>query len=339
MKFLFLCCRVGRQCELEYASCVARQAAKEIERMGHEVKVIDSPSPAQANYAIRRFRPDVVWWVGHGNPSVTTLEHVRVWIADARECGGGWGTVNLGVLSGKTACALSCLTASCLGRMLTGRHGCRYYLGYRREFFFLWCGCTRVWGCSCGRYNPYANIRSDVLRMCVTCMHDANIEFVRALARGMSPKDANSASIAKFRYWIVRLEKIKPKSGAEAAMINMAVRCLMWDASVQALLHEGRELPTERFGVIEVTSWPQGAEVEVDGKFAGRTPCAVPVKPGVHTVVVRMAGYATRRFRVQVKAGQIVRLAVRLRRTARRLAMLVPAIGVPMMIAGIEKER
>ena len=79
-KFLFLLCEYGRYQELKYASCVARRIADEIRRLGHQVILVERPSPSDANEAIKRHKPDVVWWVGHGNVDVTTLERLRVWI-------------------------------------------------------------------------------------------------------------------------------------------------------------------------------------------------------------------------------------------------------------------
>jgi hypothetical protein len=44
-------------------------------------------------------------------------------------------------------------------------------------------------------------------------------------------------------------------------------------------------------GGIEITSVPSGADVELDGSMAGKTPCILGVAAGVHTVSVNMNGY------------------------------------------------
>lgn len=44
--------------------------------------------------------------------------------------------------------------------------------------------------------------------------------------------------------------------------------------------------------ILEVSSDPTGADVELDGKFVGTTPTTLRLKPGEYTVTVRKAGFA-----------------------------------------------
>lgn len=62
---------------------------------------------------------------------------------------------------------------------------------------------------------------------------------------------------------------------------------------------------------IEVSSTPDGADIEVDGNFVGNTPSAIELAPGDHVVRVSKAGYATWEKRVRVTGGE-VRLAAEL---------------------------
>jgi len=239
MRFLFLETMNGvKGCELWYASCVAKRIAKEISRLGHIVLEIERPTAQDAVKAIREFNPDVVWWVGHGNKGVTTLERLSVFISSSK-CPNNKGDVNLDILSGRIANALSCLTASCLGAVVT-EYGAKAYYGYEKEFWFMWCGCPTQYGCACGAYNPWKpEVRDEILKIIMECMHEANLYFTLGIAQGMTPEEAFWYSIDRFNYWINVLEKIEPISDREAALIASAIRLLEIDRSIARLCKGG----------------------------------------------------------------------------------------------------
>lgn len=56
---------------------------------------------------------------------------------------------------------------------------------------------------------------------------------------------------------------------------------------------------------IEVSSTPDGADIEVDGNFVGNTPSAIELAPGDHMVRVSKAGYATWEKKVKVTGGEV----------------------------------
>ena len=56
---------------------------------------------------------------------------------------------------------------------------------------------------------------------------------------------------------------------------------------------------------LQVTSLPQGADIEVDGKFVGNTPSAIHLEPGEYTVAVKKNGYAGWERRVKVSGGNV----------------------------------
>lgn len=60
---------------------------------------------------------------------------------------------------------------------------------------------------------------------------------------------------------------------------------------------------------VPVSSQPTGAEVWVDGVYAGLTPLRIAVDPDrAHLIVVRIPGYQTQRYRVEstVAAGYVI---------------------------------
>jgi len=237
MRFLFLESRRGKRCELEYSSCVARGMAKKLRDAGHEVKEVESPSPADANEAIRNFGPDHVWWVGHGNNCATTLENVDLWISSDK-C--GCQEKNTDILSGFSANALSCITAKCLGKDLTKNHGTSWYLGYYESFVFVWCKCPETWGCACGQYNPAPDkVRDHVLRKSMICMHESNLFFTVGLAKGYSPPQAHGLSLKAFKKWIKFWEEFEPQSDTEEGLANLVNSCLRRDKKRQRLVRNG----------------------------------------------------------------------------------------------------
>lgn len=54
---------------------------------------------------------------------------------------------------------------------------------------------------------------------------------------------------------------------------------------------EGKSAPAEGTGTVSVTTSPDGADVYVDGQFYGNSPTTLKLKPGKHTIAVKMSGY------------------------------------------------
>jgi hypothetical protein len=57
--------------------------------------------------------------------------------------------------------------------------------------------------------------------------------------------------------------------------------------------------------LLDIASTPQGADIEIDGKFVGSTPSSVSVSPGDHDVVVKKSGFAVWDRKVTVSSGKI----------------------------------
>ncbi len=65
-------------------------------------------------------------------------------------------------------------------------------------------------------------------------------------------------------------------------------------------------------GTVNVTSTPDGADVYADGQFVGSCPAALKLKPGKHTVSVKLSGYRDWSREISVESGSEVRLAATL---------------------------
>ena len=53
----------------------------------------------------------------------------------------------------------------------------------------------------------------------------------------------------------------------------------------------GKTEPSEATGTVSLNSNPDGADVYVDGQFYGNSPATLKLKPGKHTIGVKMSGY------------------------------------------------
>ena len=242
-KFLFLECEEGRGYDLLYGSCWAWKIASEIRNLGHEVIEVKRPLPEDATDAIRRYKPDVVWFVGHGWCCLTTLEKVKLWISTPKDYCLVFGhrmrgcseRMNEDVLAGTVTNALSCLTGQYLGEYLTKERGCIAYMGYYEPFYFI-----RVRGqdkeCACEQGDcRVPGVRKEVLRKCLVCMMDANLQFCMGLAQGMTVNEAYEHSLRKFDEWISDLESIEPATDREKFFIKLAITVLHVDKKHQVV--------------------------------------------------------------------------------------------------------
>lgn len=65
-------------------------------------------------------------------------------------------------------------------------------------------------------------------------------------------------------------------------------------------------------GTVNVTSNPDGADVYADGQFVGNCPAVLKLKPGKHTVTVKLSGHRDWSREISVESGSEVRLTATL---------------------------
>ncbi len=61
-------------------------------------------------------------------------------------------------------------------------------------------------------------------------------------------------------------------------------------------------------GVVKITSDPEGAEVEIDGAFAGNTPRSKALVPGEYKLKLRKKGYKDWERKLAIEAGETVQV-------------------------------
>jgi hypothetical protein len=57
--------------------------------------------------------------------------------------------------------------------------------------------------------------------------------------------------------------------------------------------------------LLDITSTPSGADIEIDGKFVGNTPSSISVVPGDHDIAVKKNGFAVWDRKMSVSSGHI----------------------------------
>ncbi len=222
MRILMLESEYGRYRELSYASCVAKKYAETLRRKGHQVVELERPAPDEANAKIRSFKPDIIWFVGHGYENRATLERMRLWVTTMDD---------LWQFKGRVVVAHSCLTAVRLGKDAV-RKGALAYFGFLDEMWFLWCDETKYDNCACKGINEYG-ARKEVWMKLVTYPHVPPLEFLVHVAEGAGFKEAFDMSLRKVDELIKDLESIQPANPGEASMIKVATWVLETNKSNQ----------------------------------------------------------------------------------------------------------
>jgi hypothetical protein len=55
--------------------------------------------------------------------------------------------------------------------------------------------------------------------------------------------------------------------------------------------------------LVDVSSTPTGADVDVDGRLFGRTPSAIILSPGSHEIAVKKTGFIVWRKKFKLSSG------------------------------------
>ncbi len=71
------------------------------------------------------------------------------------------------------------------------------------------------------------------------------------------------------------------------------------------------------FASIQFSSTPTGAEITIDGNFAGNTPSLIKLRPGTHSIRITKAGYAPWERSIDTGAGESRTVAATLEKTTK----------------------
>lgn len=74
----------------------------------------------------------------------------------------------------------------------------------------------------------------------------------------------------------------------------------------------------EAGGKLSIASFPDSADIEIDGSFVGNTPSDVQVAEGDHTITVKKAGFKDWERKMKVRGGSNIHLNAELEKVARQ---------------------
>jgi hypothetical protein len=66
---------------------------------------------------------------------------------------------------------------------------------------------------------------------------------------------------------------------------------------------------------VQLSSDPTGAEITIDGSYAGNTPTLIKLNPGAHSIKMTMPGYAPWVRSIETAAGESRNFAATLEKT------------------------
>ena len=62
---------------------------------------------------------------------------------------------------------------------------------------------------------------------------------------------------------------------------------------------------TAKIALVDFSSAPSQAEIEIDGSFVGTTPSSVSLTPGEHVVAIKKAGFGAWQRKITVSTGHV----------------------------------
>ncbi|MBU1031792.1 PEGA domain-containing protein [Patescibacteria group bacterium] len=102
------------------------------------------------------------------------------------------------------------------------------------------------------------------------------------------------------REYFIKIEKGEASWQGKVNLIVGAVTVINRDIAKDLISSAGEILTLDKGEGLTVVSSPTDADVEIDGKFFGKTPTAVDVDTGDHTILVSRKGYFNRSIRVNL---------------------------------------
>ena len=202
--------------ELRYASCVAKKR-----NYGYHIR---DPYPEVAITAIRQFRPNIIWFVGHGAPSFTTLRDEKLFISTSTP-----EDVIRDLFSGTVVVAVSCYTARELG-FYVAKYAHAYF-GAMDAYYFI----INDDAGPCAQ-NSVEGVRQEVMYNALVCAFEPTLTLVDALNAGYDVDTAYRVCMNKYDEFISYFENLKPQTDAERSLRDLALYVLNIDKRIWVMI-------------------------------------------------------------------------------------------------------
>jgi curli biogenesis system outer membrane secretion channel CsgG len=89
-------------------------------------------------------------------------------------------------------------------------------------------------------------------------------------------------------------------SGTERNLLTTALKSAVTELVKKI---DAKNIKNPQKIVVKFDSDPKGADLEIDGVFYGNTPTAVPLNPGLHEVIISLAGYESWTKKINAMEG------------------------------------
>lgn len=128
---------------------------------------------------------------------------------------------------------------------------------------------------------------------------DATV-FINDKEVGKTPYEDKNLDVKDYT---VKIDKEGASWQGKVALTSGTVTVINRDLSLDPTSSAGETLSLNKGKGLTIISNPTGAEVEVDGKAYDKTPTAVAIEPGDHTILVNNANYLKRSIRANLPKG------------------------------------
>lgn len=136
-----------------------------------------------------------------------------------------------------------------------------------------------------------------------------------AIQPAVAPPPPEPAKVIELRPGLAR-DEIIATIGNPVREVSFGVRHWMEYRGFMVVVSQGKldsvDPVSPLSGAVKITSQPAGAEIVVDGAFAGSTPSTLQLSPGSHKVALKLSGFADWQRDLQLTAGSEVSVDAKL---------------------------
>ncbi|MBI2600594.1 PEGA domain-containing protein [Candidatus Daviesbacteria bacterium] len=131
--------------------------------------------------------------------------------------------------------------------------------------------------------------------------------FINGQKVGVTPYEDQGLSAKEYH---IKLEFDQSRWEGKVKLISGTLTVVNRELTKDANLSAGETLTLEKGKGLIVVSNPSDAEVEIDGKYFGKTPLNIDLKPSEHTVALSHPSYLKRSIRANIPDGFRLTLSV-----------------------------
>jgi cell division septation protein DedD len=149
----------------------------------------------------------------------------------------------------------------------------------------------------------------------VDALKSLDLSSISPATSGASPTTPNTLSNAPLNSAPTPVPNATPSPTPPAPSSNTAPSPNVAPARPNAVVPAGPDAVPDAVASVQLSSDPTGAEITIDGNYAGNTPSLIKLKPGTHSIRMTMSGYAPWERSIETAAGESRNFAATLEKT------------------------